>query len=114
MEEFKGRIYHIAKVGKVFRLIEEKTITVFIHNNEEAEELFQEIRNQGFSKARMRKAGQYCINIREPLFRKMEGAGMLRSVSEDMPDFYELTDCCQYTEDMGLDLEIQDGTGCFL
>lgn len=114
MEEFKGQRYHFAKVGKVFRLIEEKTITVFIHNNEEAEELFQEIRNQGFSKARMRKAGQYCINIREPLFRKMEGAGMLRSVSEDMPDFYELTDCFQYTEDMGLDLEIQDGTGCFL
>ena len=114
MEEFKGRRYHFAKVGKAFRLIEEKNITVFIRNNEESEELFQEIRNQGFSKARMRKAGQYCINIREPLFKKMEGAGMLRIVSEDIPDFYELTDSNQYTEDMGLNLEIEDGVACFL
>ena len=62
----------------------------------------------------MRKAGQYCINIRESFFKKMEGAGMLRVVSEDIPDFYELTDSNQYTEDMGLNLEIEDGVACFL
>ena len=58
----------------------------------------------------MRKAGQYCIQIYDnaksenSFFDRLNGAGMLRPVSEEMRDFYELVDGEQYSEEYGLDL----------
>lgn len=40
---------------------------------------------------------------------KLNGAGLLRPVSEDVRDFYELVHVEQYTDEMGLDLEIDFG-----
>ena len=47
-------------------------------------------------------------------FDKMYGAGMLKPIAENMEDFYELTDESRYTEEMGLELEIDNGWYCFL
>lgn len=38
----------------------------------------------------MRKAGQYCVQIYGNFFDKLNGAGMLQLVSEDIQDFYEM------------------------
>ena len=57
----------------------------------------------------MRKAGQYCVQVYENEFEKLNGAGMLRPVSENIKDFYELISEEQYTEDMGLDLGVDSG-----
>ena len=43
----------------------------------------------------------------------MYGAGMLRPVVENMEDFYVLTDDSRYTEEMGLELEIDNGMALF-
>lgn len=40
---------------------------------------------------------------------KLNGAGLLRPVSEDVRDFYELVHVEQYTDEMGLDLGIDFG-----
>ena len=40
---------------------------------------------------------------------KLNGAGLLRPVSEDVRDFYELVHVEQYTDEMGLDLRIDLG-----
>ena len=40
---------------------------------------------------------------------KLNGAGMLCLVSEDMRDFYELVNTDQYTEETGLELGIDFG-----
>lgn len=108
-EEFKDKRYNFAKAAKEFKLIEENTLTVFISREEEAEELLWQIKHQGYTKSGMRKAGQYCIQLYENDIEKLQGAGMLRPISEDIKDFYELVDSGQYSEEMGLDLGIESG-----
>ena len=66
------------------------------------------------TKNRMRKAGQYCVNVyrgdgkREMLFEKMYYAGMLKAVP-DTKDFYVLTQDEQYQENTGLKLDVELG-----
>lgn len=106
LDEFQGKRYHFAKVGKEFKLIEENTKSVFINCEEEADSLLNQIKYQGYTKMLMRKAGQYCVNIYERDYKNMEGAGMLRPVSEDIENLYELTAKDQYTEELGLGLDV--------
>lgn len=108
-EEFKNKRYNFAKVAREFKLIEENTSTVFVSEEEEAEELLQQIKCQGYTKAGMRKAGQYCVQLYESDIKKLQGAGMLRPISEDIEEFFELVNTGQYTEEMGLDLGIESG-----
>ena len=62
----------------------------------------------------MRKAGQYCIQIDERDFGNLYGAGMVRPVSENMEDFYELVNETQYTEETGLALDADAGMAIML
>ena len=109
LEEFKNKRYNFATAAQNFKLIEENTLTVFISIEEEAEELLQQMKYQGYTKAGMRKAGQYCVQLYENDIEKLQGAGMLRPVSEDIEDFLELVDKKQYTEEMGLNLNVETG-----
>ena len=74
----------------------------------------QRLRFQGYTKGTLRKAQQYCVSIYDEVFEKMNGAGMLRPVSEDLKDFYELIQNIQYTEDMGLNLGVEQGIAIYL
>lgn len=111
--EFQKQRYNFAKVGKEFKLIEENTKTLCITQEHEAEQLLEQMANQGYTKSGMRKISRYCIQVRENEFKKLNGAGMVRPVSEDMEEFYKLTDEEQYTEDMGLNLNIESGMALF-
>lgn len=113
MEEFKNKDYHFAKVGREFQLIEENTKTIFIGKEQEAEKLLEEIKIKGISKERMRKAGQYCIQVYDNFFEKLYGAGMVRAVTEDMQDFFELVFPEQYSESCGIDFSIDDGIALY-
>ena len=77
----------------------------------------QEILQQGLTKSRMRKAGQYCVSVRKKgeyekrnmLFEEMRDAGMVEAVDLGAQDFYVLTQEEQYREDTGLKLEVELG-----
>ena len=117
LDKFKDGNYQFATVAGEFNLIEENTVTVYINREPEAEALLQEIRQQGLTKSRMRKAGQYCVSIRKKgeyekrnmLFEEMRDAGMVEAVDPDAQDFYVLTQEEQYREDTGLKLEVELG-----
>ena len=113
-EEFKKQRYNFAKAAREFKLIEENTLTVFVSREKEAEELLQQIKCQGYTKSSMRKAGQYCVQLYEGDIEKLQGAGMLRPISEDIEDFFELVDKEQYTEEMGLNLGIESGVAVLM
>ena len=81
---------------------------------EEAKKLIEKLRQEGFTKNGMRKAGQYCINVYGQDFDKLYGARMVREVSENLQDFYELVNENQYTEELGLKLDLEYGIGCFM
>ena len=113
------KIFHwgksnFAKVAKEFRLIEQDTNTIFICKEQETKEILNEIKTKGTSKERMRRAGQYCIQIYGNFFDKLNGAGMLQLVSEDIQEFYELVSMNQYSEDYGLNYEMDDGIAIFV
>ena len=106
-------------VAKNFKLIEQDTRTIFINIESEAENLLQEIKSKGISKERMRRAGQYCIQVfgnesgKNSLFNHLYGAGMIRPVSGEMKDFYELVSLEQYSESCGLEMTIDDEMALF-
>ena len=120
MDEFQKMECNFAKVAKEFKLIEENTKTIFINRELDAEELLQELRIKGVTKEKMRKAGQYCIQVYDntqsenTFFDKLNGAGMLRPIAEEMQDFYELVDGAQYSEEYGLDFSLEDGIALFV
>lgn len=115
LDEFKNKKmkYNFAKVGKEFKLIEQNTKTIFVNCEETADEILLELQRKGFTRSGMRRASQYCINVYDQTFDKMYGAGMIQPVSEDMKDFYVLTDNSRYTKEMGLELEIDNGMALF-
>lgn len=114
MDEFLIPILNFAKVGKEFKLIEQETKTIFIPLEEESIEILQQLKFQGFTKTLMRRAGQYSVNIYEKEWQNLYNAGMIREVSENIPDFYELVSEKQYTEDVGLKLDVEEGIALIL
>lgn len=120
MGEFHNPEYNFAKVGKEFKLIEKNAKTIYISKEPEAELLLKELKQQGASKERLRRAGQYCVQIygekdeRESFFGKLYEAGMVQQVSVDMEDFYELTSPEQYLQDCGLNYMVDGATAFFM
>lgn len=114
MEEFRKQRYNFAKVGKEFKLIEENTISVFIPREQEGEALLRQMKYEGYTKAGIRKVGQYCVQVYENEFKALYDVGMVQKVSADIEDFYELTDESQYTEEVGLNLGVETGMIRFL
>ena len=120
MDEYNQIKCNFAKIAKNFKLIEQETKMIFIHKEPEAEKLFWEIQQKGYSKERMRKAGQYCVQVYEneqngnSYFEKLQNAGLIRPMSEDMQDFYELTSEEEYSEKDGLNLGIDGEMALFL
>ena len=114
MGEFKQMRFNFSKVAKEFKLIEENTKMIYINIEPKAEELLGELKIKGTSKERLRQAGQYCVQIygderaEESLFSKLYNAGMLRPISEDLQDFYELVSQKQYSSEWGLDFSVDD------
>ena len=113
MAQFKGIKCNFPKVAEDFKMIENDTKTVFIPIEEEAQDLLQQLKYQGFTKTSMRKAGQYSVTLYDDVIEKMEAAGMIELVAENINDFYELKDKERYTEEFGLDLNIENGMALF-
>lgn len=113
MEQFKGIKCNFPKVAEDFKMIENDTKTVFIPVEAEAKDLLQQLKYQGFTKAGMRKAGQYSVTLYNDVIEKMEAAGMIEPVAENINDFYELKNKERYSEEFGLDLNIENGMALF-
>ena len=120
MDEFQKMECNFAEVAKEFKLIEENTKTIFINKEPESDELLRELRVKGVTRERMRKAGQYCIQVHDnpnsqnDFLDRLNGAGMLRPISEETQDFYELVEGEQYSGEYGLDFSLEDGMALFV
>lgn len=107
----KGRL-SFAKVGRDFQIIEQNTKTILVPVEERAKRIAEELRIKGATRSLMREAGQYCVNVYEDLFQKMQGAGMLIPVSEDLKEeLFLLNNEDDYTREMGLNIDVKMGSG---
>ena len=110
MKEFNKGRFSFAKVGKEFRLIEDHTKTILITKEKRAEEIRTELNLRGITKRLIREMGQYCINVYENDFDKMQAAGMLLPLCDGMEkEYFVLQNPEDYTEDMGLMLDAEYG-----
>lgn len=110
LKMFYKRNFQFARAGKEVRLIEENTKTIMIKKEEEAQEIFKQLKLKGFTKELARKMSQYCVAVYETDFQKMFAAGILGEISEDMKeDYFVLKDPAKYSDEMGLALDTEYG-----
>ena len=102
--------FAFAQIAKQFKLIEQETKTIFIAKEDEARELLQELRQKGSSRQRMRRAGQYSVEVYQNLFERLNGAGMLRPATEEWGDeWFVLQEEAGYSEETGLRIDVEMG-----
>lgn len=106
----KSQLFPFASVAKQFQLIENDTKTIFICQEPEAQALMERIRRGECSRQLLREAGQYCVNVYKEDFEKLNGAGRLEAIPMD---FYVLRNQEQYTEEMGLKIQVERGEALF-
>ena len=99
-------LFPFASVAAQFRLIEQNTKTILIDIEPEAQKLVERIRWGEHSRDLVREAGHYCVNVYENDFEKLNGAGRLEPLNLD---FYRLRNPEQYSETMGLVLNVDRG-----
>lgn len=115
LEEFRKGQFAFATVGREFKLIEQNTKTILIPVEERAREIAEELRLKGASKKLIREAGQFCVNVYDNLFQKMYGSGMIGWVSEELKEeFFVLRDCGNYSEETGLQVNVDIGMDVWL
>ena len=60
----------------------------------------------------MRETGQYCVDVYDNIFQKVYAAGMLTEVSEELKDdFFLLRNAEDYSEETGLNIDVELGAG---
>lgn len=103
-------MYPFATVARSFHLIENKTKTILIDVEPEAEKIAERIRWGERSRQLMRDAGQYCVNIYEQDFQSLNGAGLLEQIEEkESLELYVLRDRGMYTWEKGLTINVSRG-----
>lgn len=111
MEEGRRSLsFPFASVAKQFRLIENDTRTILITKEEEAQQLLKRLRYGERSRKLLRQVGQYCVNVYENDFEKLNGAGLLESLDEAL---FLLRKPEQYSEEKGLMLNVERGDALF-
>ncbi len=103
-------LFPFATVSREFKLIESDTKAILIDLEPEAQEIAARIRRGECSRQLVRDAGQYCVNVYDNDFEKMNGAGMLEAIDLN---FYVLCDKDQYTEGKGLEVRAERGQAVF-
>ena len=98
-------------MAKEFHLIDQNTRAVLILRTEEAKALASRLQNGERSRALLRKAGRYSVNVYEPHFNALNARGALDILEEDLA---VLTDETLYSEETGLALLADGGVGIFL
>lgn len=106
----KSLLFPFASVAKQFKLIENNTITILIDQEAEAQQIAERIRRGECSRQLMRDAGQYCVNVYEEDFQKLNGAGRLEAIEMEL---FVLRNREQYTEEMGLEIQVERGEAVF-
>ena len=61
-----------------------------------------------------KRQSQYCVQIYNQLFDTLYGAGIIKEITSDIENFYELVDEEMYTDDKGLNLSVESGMDLYL
>ena len=94
------------ETAEKFKLINEQTKSVFIPYDESAGEIGQKILSGNTSRALMRKAGKYIVNVYEDFHKKLLASKKIEPADEFLA---VLVDSSLYDSRVGLKQEVEDG-----
>ncbi len=103
--------FPFAEMAQKFNLIEQDTYAVLIPITSEAAEIAARLKSGERSRALLRKAGRYSVNVYEPHFNALNDKRALEPLEEDL---FLLTDPSLYSESTGLAIMSDTGVGIFL
>jgi len=109
-EESKKMEFPFADVAKVFKLIDNDTITVFVPRDDFSRKLAEkmQIKNAPMTAAEYRTIGKYCVNVYQENFKKI-----IQSVNVVGERLAVLAVPNLYDENTGLKFEDAGGFGLF-
>ena len=123
LHEYKGNegldVYNIlgksdkmlfSDIAANFKLIGDTGRSIFIPCDDVSRELLAKLRAGVRNRALMRKAGQYVVNVYDKQFIKLQGAGIIDVLDENIS---VLTDLSIYDEYKGLMVNVDEGIGVF-
>lgn len=114
LELFNPQELQFALVGRIFKLIETNTVTIFIDREDKAKQILEQIRIKGTTRQLMREAGQYCIQIYKNEFEKFYSANLVEEVDRNYEDgLWILRDIDKYSDEVGLTLDVDIGDAVF-
>lgn len=102
--------YPFATVAQEFQLIEENTKMIVIGMEEKAGELARRLQNGERSRLLLREAGRYSIQVYQRDFEKLEAAGYLKRLDEEVALLRSMD---KYSEDMGMEMNVDFGEAVF-
>lgn len=97
-------------VAEEFHMIESADKKIFIPRTPEAQEIENRLRYGELSRQLMRKAEQYSVSVFERVYESFSEAGMLDEIDETMAVLRNLD---QYSDDVGLKVNVEYGIGMF-
>ena len=97
-------------IASDFKIIGGTGRGVFIPCDDASKKLLEQLRAGVRNRSLMRKAGQYIVNVYENQFLKLQGAGVIDVVDENIN---VLADMSIYDVHKGLIVNIDDGVGVF-
>lgn len=105
-----GKIFPFETVGKMFKLIENQTKTIYIPK-EESKRYIESVYDKKLGRDTFRKLGQFGVNVFPEHFNKLWEAGCLEMIDDCV---CVLRDSNQYNEDTGLAMDVETGFGLYI
>lgn len=109
-QRLQGKALPFASVAERFHLIDRSTVTVYLPVGEGAQ-LAESLRRGAFSRSLFRRLGQFAVSIYPDHLQKLQAAGAVEAVGDDM---YLLSDLRLYDRETGLSLDVETGQGWFI
>ncbi len=106
----KTSSYPFETAANEFRIIENKTKTILICQEEEGARLTEKMRLGLRTRKLLRDVGNYCVSVYEKDFEALNAAGKLEVLDEE---FAVLRNCELYSEDVGLIIDASRGDAVF-
>ena len=97
-------------IADEFKLIGDTGRSLFIPCDDLSEELLAKLQAGVRNRSLMRKVGQYVVNVYENQFLKLQGAGVIDVLDENISI---LTDMSIYDDNKGLIVAVDEGIGVF-
>lgn len=93
-----------------FKLIGDTGRSIFIPYDDISQKILSQLQAGVRNRSLLRKAGQYIVNVYDNQFLKLQGAGIIDVLDENIN---VLADMSAYNQDKGLLVDIDEGIGVF-